>query len=74
MERGMGDPVERAGLIRDEPLQKTTGVTPPPATRLPLEPIAAKTRPLTIVKSGSAAKAPRPTAPKISAANFDLTL
>jgi hypothetical protein len=66
-------PVERACGAIATALQKTTGVTPPPGTRLPLEPIAAKTRPLTIVKSGAAAKAPRSTAPKISAANFDLT-
>lgn len=66
-------PVERACGAIATALQKTTGVTPPPATRLPLEPIAAKPRPLTIVKSGAAAKAPRSTAPKISAANFDLT-
>jgi len=66
-------PIERACGAIATALQKTTGVTPPPAARLPLEPIAAKTRALTIVKSGAAAKAPRSTAPRISAANFDLT-
>ena len=66
-------PIERACGAIAAALQKTTGVTPPPATRLPLEPIAAKTRPITIVKSGAAAKSPRQTAPKISAADFDLT-
>ena len=66
-------PIERACGAIAAALQKTTGVTPPPATRLPLEPVAAKTRPITIVKSGAAAKSPRQTAPKISAADFDLT-
>jgi len=66
-------PIERACGAIAAALQKTTGVTPPPAARLPLEPVAAATRPLTIVKNAAAAKTPRPTAPKISAANFDLT-
>ena len=66
-------PIGRACDAIATALQKTTGVTPPPATRLPLEPIAAKTRPIAIIKSGAAAKAPKQTAPKISAADFDLT-
>ena len=65
-------PIERACGAIAAALQKTTGVTPPPATRLPLEPVAAKTRPLTIV-SGAASKSARQTAPKVSAADFDLT-
>jgi hypothetical protein len=66
-------PVERACGAIATALQKTTGVTPPPATRLPLEPVAAKTRPLTIVSSAAAAKSARQTAPKVSASDFDLT-
>ena len=66
-------PIERACGAIAAALQKTTGVTPPPATRLPIEPIAAKTRPIAIIKNGAAAKAPKQTAPKISAADFDLT-
>ena len=67
-------PIERACGTIAAALQKTTGVTPPPARRLPLESLPAKARPIAIIKGGAtAAKAPRHTAPKISAANFDLT-
>jgi hypothetical protein len=66
-------PIERACGTIAAALQKTTGVTPPPATRLPLEPIVPKARPIAIIKSGGATKSPRQTAPTISASNFDLT-
>ena len=66
-------PVEHACGAIATALQKTTGVTPPPATRLPLEPLAAKARAIAIIKSGAAAKSARPTAPKVSASDFDLT-
>jgi hypothetical protein len=65
-------PAERACSAISTALQKTTGVTAPPATRLPLEPVSTKSR-LLAIKGGAAAKSPKPTAPKISAADFDLT-
>lgn len=67
-------PIENACGAIAAALQKTTGVSPPPATRLPLESLATKARPIAIIKGGATAKQPpRYTAPKISAANFDLT-
>jgi hypothetical protein len=51
---------------------------PPAATRLPMEPLAATVRPITITRMNKAAvPAPRPSASTpttISAANFDITL
>ena len=66
-------PIERACGAIAAALQKTTGVTPPPATRLPLEPMRRR-RARSPSSSGAAPKAAKATAPKISASNFDLTL
>ncbi len=67
-------PAERACGVIAAAVKKTAGAAPPPATRLPLEPIAPSVQP---IKGPRAAAAPTPvkqSAPTVSASDFDITL
>jgi hypothetical protein len=67
-------PAERACGVIATAVKKMEGATPPPATRLPLDPIIAPEKPITTKAAGSPAKPVSRTLPTVSASNFDITL
>lgn len=67
-------PAERACAAFAAAVEKTTGATPPPGTRLPLDPIVAPTPPITAKAAGSPAKPAPHTLPSVTASDFDITL
>lgn len=71
-------PSEGVCAVMATAVTKMSGATPPAATRLPLEPLAAAMRPIGITRMSKAgASAPKPpasTPPTVAAANFDITL
>jgi hypothetical protein len=66
-------PAERACGVIAAAVKKTADATPPPATRLPLEPIAPSVQPIKGLRAAAPAPA-KQSAPVVSAANFDIML
>jgi hypothetical protein len=67
-------PVERACGVIAAAVKKTEGATPPPATRLPLDPIVAPVKPVTGTTASAPAKPKPQTLPAIAASSFDITV
>jgi S1-C subfamily serine protease len=67
-------PAERACGVIAAAVKKTAGASPPPAARLPIEPIAPSVQPIKGPQAGAAATPARQSVPIVSASDFDITL
>ena len=69
-------PAERACVVIAAAMTKTAGAAPPPASRLPIEPIPIAVPPQNQPRRapGSPAATAKPPMPKIAATTFDITL